>query len=421
MKTIKTVLCGLLSMVLMGGCSDLENDSLPQETKRLPSYSLTKAQKEVSNRQQEFCVNFFRDIALQNLNADVLVSPFSLSVDMAMLLPAAKNGTYEELARGLGFEGLKQEDIFSYYSTVLESLDGTSLSAANAIWYDSEYTIRDDFAKIVADVFSAPATKLSFMKSSSVNVVNDWASQKTKGKIKRLISGFDDNTVAVLTNALYFESGWSGDYSKEKRSFTNEKGNSSNRDFFTGGKEQEMLEYNTWKSDSSEPSLIRIPYKDGFGMLIVLPPATQTITEFLNTLTYDKLMSWCYSSESTLRKGITIHIPMFKNEFELPSNECISTLENMGIKSVFNNMTSDLSGMLETDKTVHIGRICQKSAIEVTEKGTTAATATAILVNGQTANLQPGPKEYEFVVDRPFIYAIIDRQSTFLYMGTVVK
>lgn len=423
---MKSLFRVLLSAFLLAGnisCSEIEITGNETETKDLANTTLTKAEAAVANTQSEFCLDIFREVAKQDIQNDILISPFSLSVDMAMLLDATDGNTHDELVKGLGFEGYKAEDISSYYSTTLKSFNESALSIANALWYDSSVRVKEDYISAVRNSFDASVTGLNFAEapaSSLAKEINDWASQNTRGKIKNFVTRLPGNTAAILTNALYFQSSWSASFNKEKKQFTNLSGKSANRDFFTGGKKLEFKEYNTWKSDDTKPSMLWVPYKDGFRMLIILPPACQSFKDFIDTFTYDKYRSWIASGDVTTRDGITIHIPLFKNKFEMDGDMCKNALATKGINLLFDETRADLSKM-SSEKQLFVNKILQKTTIDVNESGTTASAATSIFAGYETATLVPGPKEYDFVVDRPFVYAILDYHDTFLFMGTVVK
>ena len=94
----------------------------------------------------------------------------------------------------------------------------------------------------------------------------------------------------------------------------------------------------------------------------------------------------------------------------------MNVLINMGIKSIFNEKTADLSKMTESNsKDLYIGSIKQKSYIEVNEKGTKASAATIATVDENSANV---PIDIEF--DKPFIYIIKQSNSDdILFFGVV--
>jgi serpin B len=67
-----------------------------------------------------------------------------------------------------------------------------------------------------------------------------------------------------------------------------------------------------------------------------------------------------------------------------------------------------------------VSAVLHKAFIEVSEKGTEAAAATAIVVEMTSAVVQT--RAFQFKADRPFLYFIMDKTNgTVLFMGQYVK
>lgn len=77
---------------------------------------------------------------------------------------------------------------------------------------------------------------------------------------------------------------------------------------------------------------------------------------------------------------------------------------------------ADFSGISAGDAW-RISDIYHKAYVDVDERGTEAAAATAVVVG--TTSVPPEP--VVFRADRPFIFAIVDRQTdTLVFLGRVV-
>ena len=87
------------------------------------------------------------------------------------------------------------------------------------------------------------------------------------------------------------------------------------------------------------------------------------------------------------------------------------------MKTAFNQSNADFSGMFNN---LHfISEVRQKAFVEVNEEGTEAAAVTAISMAGGMPEMNP-PKPFEMIVDRPFLFAIVDaRSEMILFMGVV--
>ena len=71
------------------------------------------------------------------------------------------------------------------------------------------------------------------------------------------------------------------------------------------------------------------------------------------------------------------------------------------------------------DASHHISEVRQKAFVEVSEEGTEAAAETMIASAPCGIVMYP-PKTFEIIVDRPFLFAIVDaRSEMILFMGVV--
>jgi serpin B len=95
-------------------------------------------------------------------------------------------------------------------------------------------------------------------------------------------------------------------------------------------------------------------------------------------------------------------------------------LEALGMESAFDPGAADFSGMADLDATgeeLYVDDVYHDATVTVDETGTEAAAATAAVIDFTSAP----PTEFEFVADRPFLFAIRDRPTgAVLFLGRVV-
>lgn len=403
--------------IILAGCNNLDNDDNTFDGQAVHTVTqLTRAQQNVADCQQDFCIDFFQGVAELEKGSNFMISPFSMSVSLAMLSDGASGTTYSEIVKALRLEGYEHEDVDAYYSAILNELKNSNLKCANALWYDKNANLIPDYMDNLKKYFSAPATQLNFKdKAKAKSTINDWVSNNTNGKIKDLIRAISSDCRVILTNAVYFNEKWAGEYIKETNKFTDCNGRSANRDYFKGGSKQYINEYNTFDIDNNEPSLVQLPYENSFYMWIIVPPASQNIESFISELTYSKLHEWMHNCYN--RNNMTVHVPMFSDKYSLDSTPCKKVLSSMGINEIF-EPSANFQNMSKDQ--LYVESINQKTTVTVSEKGTEAAAATAINMNIYLGKIRT-EDPYDFYVDRPFVYAITDTHNTMLFMGTFVK
>ncbi|MBC8453981.1 serpin family protein, partial [PVC group bacterium] len=112
---------------------------------------------------------------------------------------------------------------------------------------------------------------------------------------------------------------------------------------------------------------------------------------------------------------VRVFFPKFKmtNQFGMAP-----MLESMGMPDAFSSRQADFSGMDGRKGGLFIGNVIHKAFIEVDEKGTEAAAATAVVMR-MTSMPAASPV---FRADHPFVFVIRDNTSgSVLFMGRVSK
>ncbi len=96
-----------------------------------------------------------------------------------------------------------------------------------------------------------------------------------------------------------------------------------------------------------------------------------------------------------------------------------STLKSMGMTLAFSDR-ADFSGMAP-DSGLYLSKVLHKAFVEVDEKGTEAAAATAVVIGVTSAPMEPeAPKVFR--ADRPFVFLIRHRESgAILFMGRLME
>jgi serpin B len=95
-------------------------------------------------------------------------------------------------------------------------------------------------------------------------------------------------------------------------------------------------------------------------------------------------------------------------------------LAAMGMPMAFDVETADFSGIspIARETGLYITKVIHQANIDVDEKGTEAAAATAVVM---ATGGGPGSREVAFKVDRPFLFLVRDVPTgAILFMGRVV-
>jgi serpin B len=112
-------------------------------------------------------------------------------------------------------------------------------------------------------------------------------------------------------------------------------------------------------------------------------------------------------------RSVQLRLPKFTFECEL---ELKVPLISMGMKSAFSD-NADLSG-IGTPSNLSISSVKHKTFVEVNEEGTEAAAVTSVTVG--VTSIGPGDDIVPFIVDRPFLFMIREKDTgAVIFMGQV--
>jgi len=86
-------------------------------------------------------------------------------------------------------------------------IDGLTLSSANCLFIDSNLKLLDPYVTETQRLFQNEPESVPFADDSNeaVQRINDWANEKTHGKIAKMFDRFDAKTNMIIANAIYFK------------------------------------------------------------------------------------------------------------------------------------------------------------------------------------------------------------------------
>ncbi|MFL0269954.1 serpin family protein [Candidatus Clostridium radicumherbarum] len=388
------------------GCGMKKDNSIKNEY-TIKAKELDSNIKDISNANNKVAFKFLNYELQAHKNTNIVISPLSLNTVLAMTQNGAANKTKEEILSALELNGINDSIINENYQKIIanfNSLKSVNVNMADSIWIQKNLKVRDDFKSIGRENYEAEIYNVDFNKSTTVDTINKWVSDKTQGKIKKLNTNLDDVTM-VLINTIYFKGKWAESFIEKnttKETFNLNDGSKVSVDMMKGILSADYLK-------GKDFSAVRLPYEDNnFGFYIFLPDKGSSTDRLIQSMTYDNWEKW---TNDFKRVEANIKLPKFKIEYE---DELNKMLQGFGMEDAFNER-ADFSKM--TDNSQYIDLVKQKCYIDVNEAGAEAAAATEVVMK---AGMVTNP--IAFTADKPFIYAIADKKTgLIIFMGKVEK
>jgi serpin B len=363
--------------------------------------------------------------ALADGQGNLFFSPYSISTALAMTYAGARGETAEQMAKALRFRQ-DQDDLHAAFARLIAEQNaggpggaggkkrGYQLAVANALWGQSGFAFQPDFLTLLGKHYGAGLREVDFMNrpDAARRVINEWVEKETNAKIKDLIAEgkIDKDMRLVLTNAIYFKSAWLDQFADAQ---------TKKDDFLTpGGKKvaADMMHRKGKYSfhEDEDVQVLDMPYaRRDLSLIAVLPRRQDGLPRLEKNLTAAKLDGWHKAKKDY---EVDVKFPKFKMTTELDLKKPLSEL---GMPLPFTE-GADFSG-ISSQHRLSIGFVLHKAFIDLNEKGTEAAAATAVGIALTSAPQRPANKAV-FHADHPFLFLIRDnRTGAILFMGRVVN
>lgn len=167
----------------------------------------------VNAANKEFVFHLYRKLAAHadSQGKNIFYSPFSVSTALAALSVGARGETHRQLFSGLGYNNtlLTQENVNQAFQMLLERANETTrdfISSGTAVFIDNKFKPRPEFLEALRQSYLADGFSVDFTKTTdSENTINEYVKEKTNGKIDKLVSNLDPNTVMYLISYIYFK------------------------------------------------------------------------------------------------------------------------------------------------------------------------------------------------------------------------
>src|SRR5690606_13921297 len=173
-----------------------------------------------------FALNIYQSLRAQSGN--LILSPFSISLALAMTYAGAHGETESQMAQTLHF--LPQEQLHPSFNQLDLNLQKENINSnkeqeplqikiANSIWAEQTFGFLKEFLDTLALNYGAGIYLSDFINNAEPTrqEINNWVSDKTQEKIQNLIpeGSLNPDTRMVLVNAIYFKADWLDQFDAE--------------------------------------------------------------------------------------------------------------------------------------------------------------------------------------------------------------
>ena len=394
MKKKVIALITAVSMVAVSGCtgnttSKVENNSEPVE------YFIKN-----DDRLMDFSMNLLKTDYKNGQN--ILVSPLSVIYALGMTANGAEGITKEEMENVIGVPVDEINDFAQNYIYKISGLTDTEFNLADSIWVNEKQNVKleDKFVEDNKTYYNAEIYNEKF-NDKTVKKINKWVDKNTNHMIDKIIDEIPEDAAMYLINALAFEARWSEPYQEgqvEDGKFKNYDNSEADVSFLTGNVDNYM-------EDGDSIGFMK-PYSgNDYGFFAILPNEDIGIDEFVKILDTEKFKNLV--NNATSEYEVFTKTPKFEVDY---GTSLVEPLSKMGMSSAFGDKADFTSMVKEGSTKLNISEVLHKTYMKVDEEGTKAAAVTSVEMKCMA--LAPEEREVkEVILDRPFVYGIIDYET----------
>lgn len=363
--------------------------------------------------QTDFAVSLLKNTVEEK---NTLISPYSVMQALAMTANGADNKTKDEMEKVLG--GIPIDKLNEYLYTFRTSKPDTEsckLNTANSIWFkenQKRIKISDTFLQKNTDYYNSSVFNAPF-DSSTVDDINRWVNQNTNNMIPKLLNNIDENAVMYIINAITFEGKWEIPYSRESQVHTHD---FTAYDNTVTQAEMMFSDEYFYLEDENATGFIKLYQEGRYAFAALLPNEGISIIDYINNLTAESLNETLSNHKNN---NVKAAIPKFSYDYNIDLKE---TLKKMGMTDAFDTNVADFSKIteMEDNNNIYINSVLHKTHIDVFEAGTKAAALTS--VECDVVGASPDNSIKKVILDRPFVYCIIDTETSIpIFIGAFLS
>jgi serpin B len=404
---LATIMVG--SLILMSSCGDTTTSR--QSLKPYVPIVLTPVQTQQVQSDNSFAFDLMRNVNGGDTAKNVLISPLSVSLALAMTYNGAAGDTKTAMATAMRHSGYTTDEINDYYKKIGNALltidPSTQLKIANSIWTQKNFPVLQSFYDVNSSFYNASVQSLDFAQPNAKDVINNWCGQNTNGKIPTIIDKISDDVVMYLINAVYFKGIWATQFNAALTSdgiFASPAGSVSVKYM------KQDADFNYFANDSVQCA--ELPYGNGaFSMVLMLPKTGVTVDNLLHQL---NASTWNWWMANLSHVKLHVELPKFTATYAINLND---VLANMGMSVAFTH-AADFT-KINASGGLLISNVQHKAFIAVDEEGTEAAAVTSVEIGITAAN---PTAVIPFIVNRPFLLVIKEKSTgAILFMGKLLN
>ncbi|XP_074936556.1 plasminogen activator inhibitor 1 [Phalacrocorax aristotelis] len=364
----------------------------------------------------DFGLRLFREAARRRGDTNAIFAPHGAATLLVALQLATAGRSRRQLEAAMGFS-IDDPGLAAELRVLRQALQGPGhlLAVAEGLFVGRGLALTPSFAPRFAHALGPQRlARVDFERGEGARtLLNAWVRGQTQGLIRELLppGAVGARTRLVLADALYFKGDWMRPFptaATRPRPFHKADGGVVTVPMM---EQTAKFNYGDFETPEGVPyDVVEVPYSGGAVAMLLVAPASPDVPIATLTRLLDAQLVTTWVTNMRLVPRVLV-LPRFSLE---TTWDLRAPLKSLGVQALFDPEAADFTP-LSAEEPLVLGQALQKVRMEVTEKGTEAASATAAIVYSRMAPL-------EILLDRPFLFLVRHNPTgTILFVGQVTE
>ncbi|MBQ9842077.1 MAG: hypothetical protein IJO42_03085 [Clostridia bacterium] len=377
-------------------------------------------QREKINGQTDGMTGFYQHTIIAFLSGNAgenrVYSPLNVYMALSMLAEITEGNSRTQLTELLGvsnLSALRKKNAALWNGVYID--DGlTSSRLGNSLWLDNggQYAYDADTVDRLAGSYYASVYRGEMGSDAYNKQLQQWMNEQTDGLLKNEVQNvkFSYNTVLALVSTICFKAGWVGKFSEYS---------TTQETFHTVGGDKTCAFMKTSEKTTAyfgdHYTAVARGLDDGsFRMVFFLPDEDSSVDEVIRDPQMVALLEENTGGIRQRKIKVNMRIPKFDVKADYSLNE---GLKSLGVTDIFDDTKSDFGGIVENSDGMYASA-SHAARVKIDEEGAEGVAFTFVegLKRGPTAQKE---ESMDFILDRPFVFAITGPGNTILFAGVV--
>ena len=343
--------------------------------------------------------------------SNAVCSPLNIYLALAMLAQITDGDSRSQILAAVGADDPDAlfNQVKNIWAANYRNGDMAKSLLASSIWLRDGLSFRKDTLDRLADIHRASAYSgkpgTEQMDKALRKWLNDATGHLLEDQIDRI--SLPENLAAALVTALYYKAPWTEGFSREmtyQGDFTTASGRPVTASYLF-----ESRIGSVYAGDGFTASAKALA--DGSVMWFLLPDEGVSPEELLRSTAVTDLL---YGSVTSDQYIVRLSVPKFDISAHL---DLMPVLAALGITDVMDDHSSDFSPLIDASGRLALTSASHGARLLLDEDGVEAAAYT--ILSTEATSAMDLPEEIDFVLDRPFVFAMTSQAGDLLFVGTV--